>query len=115
MPPGPLLDIGVKRGTKIGIFLPNCPQFIIAYFGILKAGATVVNCSATLYSEAEVEFLAKDSDAEIIVTLNLKLLYPKARAILDKSYRSGSKLKSLIVANLPEVLPFPKNIAVPYC
>lgn len=106
------VDMGVKRGTKIGIFLPNCPQFIISYFGILKAGATVVNCSP-LYSEAEVEFLAKDSDAEIIVTLNLNLLYPKARAILDKSYRSGGKLKTLIVANLPEVLPFPKNKLFP--
>jgi long-chain acyl-CoA synthetase len=105
-------DIGVKRGIKVGIFLPNCPQFIIAYFGILKAGGTVVNCSP-LYSEAEVEFLAKDSDAEIIVTLNLKLLYPKARNILEKSFKSGSKLKKLIVANLPEVLPFPKNILFP--
>ena len=105
-------DIGVKRGVKVGIFLPNCPQFIIAYFGILKAGGTVVNCSP-LYSEAEVEFLAKDSDAEIIVTLNLKLLYPKARNILEKSFKSGGKLKKLIVANLPEVLPFPKNILFP--
>jgi long-chain acyl-CoA synthetase len=105
-------DMGVKHGVKVGIFLPNCPQFIISYFGILKAGGTVVNCSP-LYSEAEVEFLAKDSDAEIIVTLNLNILYPKAKAILDKSFRTGGKLKKLIVANLPEVLPFPKNKLFP--
>ena len=34
--------IGVKKGVKVGLFLPNCPQFVISYFGILKAGGTVI-------------------------------------------------------------------------
>ncbi len=103
---------GVKHGTKVAIFLPNCPQFIISYFAILKAGGIVVNCSP-LYSESEIEALTTDSDAEIVVTLDLKLLYPKARAVLDKSFRTSGKLRKLIVANLPEVLPFPKNKLFP--
>lgn len=106
------VDSGVKKGTKVAIFLPNCPQFIISYFAILKAGGTVVNCSP-LYSEKEVEFLAKDSDTEIIVTVNLNILYPKAKAILDRSLKSGGKLKKVIVSNLSDVLPFPKNILFP--
>lgn len=106
------VELGVKKNSKVAIFLPNCPQFIITYFGVLKAGGTVVNCSP-LYSESEVEFLAKDSDAEIIVTLNLNILYPKAKNILQRSVESGGKFKKIIVANLPEVLPFPKNILFP--
>ncbi len=103
------IELGIKRDSKVAIFLPNCPQFIIAYFGILKAGGTVVNCSP-LYSEAEVAALAKDSDTDIIITLNLNILYPKAKAVLDSS---GGKVKKIIIANLPEVLPFPKNILFP--
>jgi len=106
------VEIGVKKDSKVAIFLPNCPQFIISYFGILKAGGTVVNCSP-LYSEAEVDALAKDSDTEIIITLNFNILYPKAESILKKSLQNGGKVKKIIVCNLPEVLPFPKNILFP--
>lgn len=104
--------IGVKRGTKVAIFLPNCPQFIITYFAVLKAGGCVVNCSP-LYSESEVEFLAKDSETEIIVTLNLNLLFPKAKKILENSLAENGMVKKIIVASLPEFLPFPKNILFP--
>ena len=45
--------LGVRKGTKVGLFLPNCPQFVVAYYGILKAGGTVVNFSP-LYSEQEI-------------------------------------------------------------
>jgi long-chain acyl-CoA synthetase len=98
------IELGVKKGTKVGIYLPNCPQFIISYYAILKAGGVVVNCSP-LYSGAELEHLVKDSGAEIVITLDVKLLYPKLEAILKKD----NCLKHIIVGNLPEVLPFPKN------
>src|SRR5690606_19746856 len=69
--------IGVKKGTKVGIFLPNCPYFVISYFAILKAGGVVVNCSP-LYSEPELEHQLDDSESEILITLDVNLLYPKA-------------------------------------
>ncbi len=95
-------ELGVGPGFKVGLFLPNCPQFIVCYYGILKAGGTVVNFSP-LYSEHELLHQIEDSQTEIMVTLNLKVLYPKMRAMLDQS-----SLKKLVVGTIAEVLPFLK-------
>jgi long-chain acyl-CoA synthetase len=99
--------LGVGKGIKVGLFLPNCPQFIISYFGILKAGGTVVNYSP-LYSEQELLHQIEDSQTDIMVTLNLVALYPKMKTMLAQS-----RVKTLIVGNMPEVLSFPKNILFP--
>ncbi len=96
--------LGVGPGVKVGLFLPNCPQFVVAYFGILRAGGTVV-CYSPLYAEAEILHQVEDSETRFMVTLDLKVLYPKMRAVLDKG-----KVEKLIIGNLPEVLPFPKNL-----
>jgi len=61
-----LLSSGVKRGDRVAIFLPNIPQFLVAYFGILKAGAVVVTCSP-LYKERELEQQLRDSGSVAIV------------------------------------------------
>ena len=61
-----LLSLGLQRGDRVGIFLPNMPQFVIAYYGILKAGGIVVTCSP-LYKERELEYQLKDSGAKIVV------------------------------------------------
>jgi len=95
--------LGVGKGIKVGLFLPNCPQSVISYYAILKAGGTVVNYSP-LYSAPELLFQIEDSQTDIMVTLNLAGLYPKAQAMLEQS-----RLKSLIVGTMGEVLPFPKN------
>ena len=100
-------DIGVGKGVKVGLFLPNCPQFITAYYGILKAGGTVVNYSP-LYVEDELLHQIEDSHTDIMVTLNLTALYPKMQAMLERS-----RVKKLIVGTMPEVLPFPKNLLFP--
>ena len=99
--------LGVSKGIKVGLFLPNCPQFVIAYFGILKAGGTVVNYSP-LYSDAEIIRQVEDSHTDIMVTLNLKALYPKIAFVLE-----NSRLRQIVVGTLPDVLPFPKNILFP--
>jgi long-chain acyl-CoA synthetase len=99
--------LGVTKGTKVGLFLPNCPQFVISYFAILKAGGTVVNYSP-LYSEPELRHQIEDSGTEIMVTLNLQLLYPKMQSLLGKT-----KLRHLVVGTMAEVLPFPKNLLFP--
>jgi len=99
--------LGVGKGIKVGLFLPNCPQYVISYFGVLKAGGTVVNFSP-LYSEPELMQQIEDSHTDIMVTLNLKVLYPKMAAMLAKT-----RLKKLVVGTMPEVLPFPKSLLFP--
>ncbi|MDA9771379.1 long-chain fatty acid--CoA ligase [Emcibacteraceae bacterium] len=99
-----LQELGVKTGTKVGLFLPNCPHFIVAFFAISKIGGTVVSYSP-LYSESELKFQAENSDTEIMVTLNLDALYPKMKRVV-----SETGIRKLIVADFSEALPFPKNI-----
>ena len=77
-------SLGVDKGVKVGLFLPNCPQFVIAYFGVLRAGGTVVNYSP-LYAEEDLLRQIEDSDTTIMVTLSLKALYPKMASALQKS------------------------------
>ena len=100
-------ELGVGKGVKVGLFLPNCPHFITAYYGILKAGGTVVNYSP-LYAEEEVRHQVEDSETDFMVTLSLQALYPKAAAMLRTS-----RVKKLIVGTLQEALPFPKNLLFP--
>lgn len=99
-----LQGMGVKKGVKVGLFLPNCPQFVILFFAISKAGGTVVNYSP-LYSEPELLHQAEDSQTDIMVTLDLGALYTKMRRVVENSC-----VQKLIVSKFSEVLPFPKNI-----
>ena len=91
---GGLQRMGVKRGVKVGLCLPNCPQFIIAYYAILRCGGTVVNFSP-LYVGKEIARQVTDSDTEIMITLSLNALYPKVAeslgtTCLKKNHRIGS-------------------------
>lgn len=61
-----LASLGVKKGDRVAIFLPNVPQLVIAFFGILKAGGVVVMCNP-VYKERELEYQLKDSGAEIVI------------------------------------------------
>lgn len=92
-------SIGVKKGVQVGLFLPNCPQFIISYYGILKAGGTVVNFSP-LYSLPQLVHQVEDSHTSIMVTLDLESLYPKAAELLEKS-----SLQKVVVSRFASVLP----------
>jgi long-chain acyl-CoA synthetase len=65
--------LGVGKGSKVGLFLPNTPYFVICYYGILKAGGTVVNFNP-LYAEREVAKQIEDSETDIMVTLDLAVL-----------------------------------------
>lgn len=94
-----LHEIGIGRGNKVGLFMPNCPQYVIAFFGVLKAGATVVNYNP-LYSQRELKYQIDDSGTEVMVTINLTLLYPKLREFIGTT-----SVKKVIVGNFPSVLP----------
>lgn len=99
-----LQEQGVKKGVHVGVFLPNSPYFVIAYYAVLKAGGTVVNYNP-LYVERELEYQIEDSETDIMITADLKLLYDKAHKLLH-----SSRLKKLVVCSFTDILPFPKNI-----
>ena len=100
-------ELGVKPGIKVGLFLPNCPQYIVCFYGILKAGGTVVNFSP-LYAKPELLHQIEDSHTDVMVTLNLDVLYSKMASLLKES-----RLKKLIIGALSDFLPFPKNLLFP--
>jgi len=99
-----LQKLGVRKGTKVGLFLPNSATFIVYYYAVLKAGGVVVNFNP-LYTVDELTFQVKDSDTEIMVTLDLKLLFDKVEALL-----ASGVLKRAIVASFPALLPATKSI-----
>lgn len=102
-----LQHLGVKHGTRVGLFLPNCPQFIISYYAVLKAGGTVVNYNP-LYTVGELKHQVEDSKTEVMITLNLTKLYSKVNNLMQTT-----ALEKVIVARLQDVLPFPKNLLFP--
>ena len=102
-----LQDIGVARGTKVGLFLPNCPYSVIFFFAILKAGGVVVNYNP-LYAERELIHQIEDSETDIFITLDVKALYEKVPPLL-----SQTRLGKVVICRLQDALPFPKNKLYP--
>ena len=75
--------LGVRPGIHVGLYLPNTPHYVIAFFGVMKAGGTVVNYSP-LDAEKVLEHKVDDSETDILVTLDLKALYPQMGRLLEK-------------------------------
>jgi long-chain acyl-CoA synthetase len=100
-------QLGVKPGSHVGLYLPNVPHYIIAFFGILKAGGVVVNYSP-LDAERELEHKIEDSETDMLVTLDVTALYPKIAPKLKTT-----RLKKLIIGSIADYLPFPKNLLYP--
>ncbi len=92
-----LVEMGVKKGDRVGLFMPNTPQFVIAYFGVLKAGGVVVAVNPTYPVE---EILTPVNDAGIEVMITLSRFYNKITEV-----RKKSGLKKIIVTNIKETLP----------
>ena len=101
-----LQDQGIGPGKHVGLCLPNSPFYPIAYYGTLKAGATVVNFNP-LYAEQEMKHQINDSQCDIMVTLNVKQVQPKVEKMLDGS----TCLKKIIVCDLADALPSVKGFA----
>ena len=99
-----LREIGVGEGIKVGLLLPNSPTFVIFYYGVLKAGGTVVNFNP-LYSLEEIEGQIRDSGTNIMVTLDLAMTFEKVEAML----RRGA-LDKAVVASFPSLLPALKSV-----
>ncbi|WP_219319514.1 long-chain fatty acid--CoA ligase [Methylovirgula sp. HY1] len=96
--------LGVRRGTRVGLCLPNTPYSIICYFAILKAGGIVVNFNP-LYVEREIAHQIEDSGTTIMVTVDVDKIYPKVAATLGKTC-----LERLVVCPLWRIFPAAKGI-----
>lgn len=98
-----LVAQGVGKGDRVGLYLPNVPDYVIAYYGALQVGAIVVNMSP-LYSLAELAHQIADSGARTIVTSDVPALFGTAKALLD-----DKMVDRVIVGNLSGWLPWLKR------
>jgi long-chain acyl-CoA synthetase len=92
-----LQGLGVKKGDRVAIFSANCPQYVIGYYGALRAGAIIVAFNPT-YVAREVEHQLKDSGAETMLVMSR--MYP-----IVKQVRANTALKNVIVTNIKEYFP----------
>lgn len=101
---GGLQASGFAKGDRIGLFLPNVPDYLIAYYGALLAGGIVVNMSP-LYSVAELAHQVNDSGTRVIVTTDVPQLMAAATALID-----GGTIDQVIMGTLANWLPQPKRM-----
>lgn len=92
-----LRDLGVKKGDTVAIMIPNFPQFLFSFYGILKAGGTVTACSVLL-TEPELAFQLNDSGAETIIAWDAQL--EKINNIKDRT-----RLKNIIITSVMDFIP----------
>jgi long-chain acyl-CoA synthetase len=101
-----LLRMGIQRGDRVAICLPNVPQYLIAYYGILKAGAIVVPVNP-IYTAHEMRYQLADSGAKAIVILDI--LYPTLHQV-----RGETPIRHIILTNAGDYLPFPLSKLYPF-
>jgi long-chain acyl-CoA synthetase len=99
-----LQQLGVKPGVHVGLYLPNTPHYIIAFFGVLKAGGTVVNYSPLDVAKV-LEHKIEDSRTDFLITLDMASLYPQMASMLGKT-----RLKKLVVGSLGEITADPDGV-----
>lgn len=94
-----LQRLGVVKGTPVSLHLPNCPQFVVAYYGIIRAGGVVVPHNP-LYTEPEVAYQLRDSGAEVAITLTL--FYPRVASAAKQA-----KVREVVFTGIHEFMgPF---------
>jgi long-chain acyl-CoA synthetase len=103
---GALVGLGVGKGTRVGLILPNCPQAVVALFGALRLGATVVQ-NNPLYTERELGHQLADAGAEVVVCLDL--VYERVKAL-----RGQTAIREVIVTSILDELPAVKRALAPY-
>jgi len=96
-----LAELGIQKGDRISVMLPNLPQSVVAFFGILKVGAIVVNTNPT-YTPRELQHQLHDSGAETIILLSG--LYERLQQIQDQT-----QIKRVIITDVPDSLGWPFN------
>jgi len=92
-----LHSLGIKKGDRVGLFIPNTPQFVIAYYALMKIGAIVV-ATNPLYTEREIIHQVNDSGIEVMILMTNN--YEKVKAIQDQT-----KIRQIVATNIKETLP----------
>jgi long-chain acyl-CoA synthetase len=100
-----LSGLGVRKGDRVALMLPNIPQMVIAYYGTLRLGAVAVPTNP-LYHEHEIEIHLKDSGAETLVAVDM--FYPVISPVLPRT-----SVRHLILCGIKDFLPFPLNMLYP--
>jgi long-chain acyl-CoA synthetase len=100
-----LAGLGVRKGDRVALMLPNTPQMVIAYYGALRLGAVAVPTNP-LYHEHELEVQLKDSGAETLVAVDL--FHPVISPVLPRT-----SVRHLILCGIKDFLPFPLNVLYP--
>jgi long-chain acyl-CoA synthetase len=98
---GALASIGVGKGHRVGLVLPNCPQYVVAFFAIQRLGAVAVG-NNPLYTRREMTHQLTDAGIETLIVLDV--LYPTIGKIRDEV-----GLKQVVVTEIGDYLPFPIN------
>jgi long-chain acyl-CoA synthetase len=96
-------NLGVKKGDRVGLFLPNSAYYVICHYAVLKAGGTVVNFNP-LYAEPEIARQIGDSGTRVMVTMNLSMIYPKIARQLP-----GTCLEKIVVCDMGSALNLPQR------
>ncbi len=99
-----LQNLGIGKGDRVGICLPNCPYYVAAYYAVLKTGAIVVNFNP-LYTETEIRNQLKDSGTTVMITIDVNSVYPKVAAAA-----AGTAVKTVVVCSLAAALPTAKSL-----
>ena len=100
-----LKSLGVEKGDKVSIALPNCPQYVSVYYAVLLLGAVVVQTNP-LYTEREL--IHQFADADVKVSVCLDLIFPKILSIKERT-----NLSAIVTTSIKDALPFPKNLLYP--
>lgn len=92
-----LTGLGVQPGDRVALFMPNCPQYVAAYYGIMRTGAIVTQVNP-IYVEREIEHILTDSGADVVLTVDL--LYPRVKNVARQH-----PLRHIVVAGLHGEIP----------
>jgi long-chain acyl-CoA synthetase len=103
---GGLQKLGVVKGTKVGLCLPNCPYSIIMYFAILKAGGIVVNFNP-LYTLKEIETMVREAELDMMVTTDVAIVFNNISRLAAQGM-----FTRVIICPLADMLPWAKGLAM---
>jgi long-chain acyl-CoA synthetase len=97
-------QFGIGKGSRVALMLPNTPFYPIAYYAVLRAGGTVVNCNP-LYTVHELSHITSNAGADVMITLDLQQIFEKAEKLVEAGH-----VRSLVVCHFPDALPLVKKV-----
>src|SRR5437588_11055705 len=100
-----LASLGVKQGDRVGLILPNCPQYVVAYYATVRLGAIIVG-NNPLYTQRELAHQLNDAGCDVVVVLDQ--LFANLKSI-EHEFRP----REVVVTGLEDYMPFPKNVLAP--